>query len=117
MVNGYGGTYLLHVLEKFLATPPIQTPIIVILLAAAYAKCPIAATATSKKFASAELDLPIIDVGRGRSDNVPVCRRVEQITPANQVRKVGPIPRSVMHVRTRQPYGHFRDLYYAVQLQ
>lgn len=72
----------MHVLEKFLATPAIQTPVIVILRTAAYANCAVTATAATQKFASAELYLAIIDIGHGRSDNVPVGCSVEQITPA-----------------------------------
>lgn len=110
---------LSHVLEELLSTPSIQSPVIVVLLAATNAKSAIASTAATKEFSSAKFNLPIVYTGHRWSDNVPIGLRVEVVRPAES--PVSTILReeanSSSGLLTHRPCGHFQGPCCAVRPQ
>lgn len=65
-------TDLAHISKEFLTTPPIKSPIIEVLLRAAYAECAITARAPTEVLASAQFDLAILDTSTLFANYIPV---------------------------------------------
>lgn len=74
-------SHLSHIFKEVIAGPAFESPIVVILLGTPKTQGTIAATATSKKLATAQLDLAIVDALHRRSDKIPVSLRVEVVRP------------------------------------
>jgi hypothetical protein len=71
--------YLSHGLEEFFTAPPLQSPIVIILLAAADAQRTIASTRTSKESSSTQFHLAVVNPRHGRRDKVPVGFGIEVV--------------------------------------
>lgn len=75
--------YLGHILEELLATPALETPVVVVLLGAPNAESPVASRAATKELASAQLHLAVVDGGLLFRDDIPIGFKVEEFGPAN----------------------------------
>jgi hypothetical protein len=64
-----------------MAAPSLHTPVIVVLLAATQAQCPIAPTAAAEELAAAQLDLAVVHRSALLTDDVPVRRPIKELRP------------------------------------
>jgi hypothetical protein len=78
-ICGLGTVYLFHALEEFFSAPPIQSPVIIVLLVAANAKRTIAPTRSSEESTPAQFHLAVINSRHGRSDDVPIGFGIEVV--------------------------------------
>lgn len=74
--------YFTHILEEFLATPAIETPIIEVLFRATDTERAITPGAASKVLASAQFDLAVVNARSLVRNDVPVRFLVEELRPA-----------------------------------
>ena len=72
-------TYFSHGLEEFFAAPPLQSPIVVILLVAADAQRAIASTRSSEESPSTQFHLAVFHPRHGRCNKVPVGFGIEVV--------------------------------------
>lgn len=83
------GTNLAHILKELLTTPPVQAPIVVVLLGTTDAQRPIDTAAPAQELPAAQLDLAVIDPGHALADDIPIFIGVEVFGPSvNKTRSI-----------------------------
>lgn len=81
-LDGCERAHPLHIFEELLATPALQFPVIIVLLATADTQSAVAATASAKKSATTQFNLAIVYARHGRSHEIPICLGVEVVGPS-----------------------------------